>query len=156
MKIKWRDYGGKRRKFSTFLIVTAVNKCLEHVNANFIGAVAVTTMPGREICLQVGLNYAKELCHAFNLPLIPVHHMRAHAVVARMCSDSIRYPFLTLLISGGHCLLAVAKNVDEFYLLGESIDIAPGHFLDCVANELGLAQMGEFKVRVRINCFQSP
>ena len=74
--------------------------------------------------------------------------MRAHALVARMFHPEIKYPFLTLLISGGHCLLAVAEAPDRFYLLGESDDIAPGHYLDCVANEMGLNEMPQFKVNV--------
>lgn len=62
---------------------------------------------------------------------MPIHHMEAHALTARMCK-TVEFPFLVLLISGGHCLLAVAERVDRFLLLGESIDSAPGETLDKV------------------------
>ena len=113
-----------------------------------LSTVAVTTAPGRSICLQVGFSFAKDFCNRHGLAIVPVHHMRAHALVARMFHPEIKYPFLTLLISGGHCLLAVAEAPDRFYLLGESDDIAPGHYLDCVANEMGLNEMPQFKVNI--------
>ena len=120
-------------------------------------AVAVTNEPGREICLQIGLSFAKEFCRKHQISaLIPVHHMKAHAVVARMCHPGeIQYPFMTLLISGGHCLIAVAQNSQQFYLMGESIDIAPGHFLDVVAKDMGVHSIEEFKVSNPGNGFWS-
>lgn len=63
---------------------------------------------------------------------MPIHHMEAHALTARMHDNTIKFPFLVLLISGGHCLLAVAETVDKFLLLGESIDDAPGEAFDKV------------------------
>lgn len=58
--------------------------------------------------------------------------MEAHALTARMYDKSVTFPFLVLLISGGHCLLAVAKKVNKYLLLGESIDDAPGETFDKV------------------------
>ena len=66
-----------------------------------------------------------------NIPLIPIHHMEAHALTARMIED-VEFPYLVLLISGGHCLLAVAKGINDFLLLGKTIDDAPGEAFDKV------------------------
>jgi N6-L-threonylcarbamoyladenine synthase len=52
--------------------------------------------------------------------------MEAHALMGRMFDSDIKYPFLTLLISGGHCLLALVESPEKFYRLGESVDISPG------------------------------
>ncbi|XP_041976411.1 probable tRNA N6-adenosine threonylcarbamoyltransferase, mitochondrial [Aricia agestis] len=106
-------------------------------------AVAVTLEPGLPLSLTVGMKYAKYLCRKFNKPLIPIHHMEAHALVARM-NNEIEFPFLTLLISGGHCLLAVAKDVNQFSLLGQSIDFAPGELFDKVARRMKLRNIPEY------------
>merc|ERR1719495_1631021 len=76
--------------------------------------------------------------------MIPIHHMAAHALTVRM-EDDVRFPFLVLLISGGHCLLAVAKGINDFVLLGSSIDSSPGECLDKVARSLRLHILPEFR-----------
>lgn len=58
--------------------------------------------------------------------------MEAHALTGRMINPWIEFPFLVLLISGGHCLLSIVKSVDEFLLLGKSLDDAPGEAFDKV------------------------
>ena len=71
------------------------------------------------------------MCLKAEKPFIPIHHMEAHALTARML-ENISFPYLVLLISGGHCLLAVARGVTDFLLLGRSIDDAPGEAFDKV------------------------
>ncbi|XP_045446143.1 probable tRNA N6-adenosine threonylcarbamoyltransferase, mitochondrial [Melitaea cinxia] len=117
----------------------AVKQTLEKskLNASNIDAIAVTTKPGLLISLQIGVKYAKYLAKSYNKPIIPVHHMEAHALVARMFYD-IEFPFLALLISGGHCLLTVVKDVDNFLLLGNTLDNAPGEVLDKAARRMKL------------------
>lgn len=78
------------------------------------------------------MKYGKHLCRLHDKPFIPIHHMEAHALTARMLDPSVLYPFLVLLISGGHCLLAVVTDVDQFLLLGQSLDDAPGEAFDKV------------------------
>lgn len=102
-----------------------------------IDYIAVTVKPGLLVSLQIGFKYAKYLSKTFNKPLIPIHHMEAHALVARMFHD-IDFPFLALLISGGHCLLTLVKNVNDFLLLGHSLDNAPGEVLDKTARRMKL------------------
>ncbi|CAH2107190.1 unnamed protein product [Euphydryas editha] len=120
-------------------IELAVNQALEKakINVTAIDAIAVTTKPGLLISLQIGVKYAKYLSKSYNKPLIPIHHMESHALVARMFYD-IEFPFLTLLISGGHCLLAVVNDVDNFLLLGNTLDNAPGEVLDKAARRMKL------------------
>ncbi|XP_013187114.2 tRNA N6-adenosine threonylcarbamoyltransferase, mitochondrial-like [Amyelois transitella] len=120
-------------------IEQAVAEALENSNLTVddIDAIAVTTRPGMLMSLQVGVKYAKYLARKHNKPLIPIHHMEAHALVVRVSQD-VPFPYLSLLISGGHCLLAVVKDVDEFYLLGKSLDNAPGEVLDKGARRMKL------------------
>lgn len=117
----------------------AVKQALEQskLNVSNIDAIAVTTKPGLLISLQIGVKYAKYLAKSYNKPIIPIHHMEAHALVARMFYD-IEFPFLALLISGGHCLLTVVKDVDNFLLLGNTLDNAPGEVLDKAARRMKL------------------
>lgn len=119
----------------------ALNKA--HLGLKDINAIAVTTKPGLLISLEVGVKYAKYLSKKFNKPLIPIHHMEAHALAARMYYD-IPFPFLVLLISGGHCLLAIVNDINHFFLLGEGLDNAPGEIMDKVARRMKLRNIPEY------------
>jgi tRNA A37 threonylcarbamoyltransferase TsaD len=80
-----------------------------------LDAVAVTIGPGLSLCLKVGVQKARQIAYQANLPVIPCHHMEAHALVARMGNeDSIAFPFLCLLVSGGHNLLVLALGVGNY------------------------------------------
>jgi len=114
-----------------------------NIDVSQLAAVAATVKPGLPLSLAVGTNYAKALCKQFNKKFIPIHHMEAHALTARMV-EQVDFPFLVLLVSGGHCLLAIAHSVEEFHRLGESIDLAPGDALDKVARRLKLRNISEY------------
>jgi len=107
------------------------------VGMDNLSAIAVTNRPGLKGPLIIGTDYAKYLCLKYKVPMIPVHHMEAHALTARMVTP-VRFPFLVLLISGGHCLLALAKDIDSYELLGTSINDSPGEALDKCARYLKL------------------
>lgn len=107
-----------------------------------IDAISVANRPGLSQSIQVGLNYAKTLAKKYKKPLIPIHHMQAHALMPLLEHRQIRFPFITLLISGGHCLLAVAKRFDEFHIVGQTLDDAPGDTLDKFARRLRLRNLG--------------
>ncbi|XP_059052410.1 tRNA N6-adenosine threonylcarbamoyltransferase, mitochondrial-like [Achroia grisella] len=128
-------------------IELSVNEAIELSNFKIsdLDAIAVTTKPGMLINLQVGVKYAKYLARKFHKPLIPIHHMEAHALIARMY-QTITCPFVVLLISGGHCLLALVKDIDNFFLLGEGLDNAPGEIMDKVARRLKLKNIAEFSL----------
>ncbi|XP_062906146.1 tRNA N6-adenosine threonylcarbamoyltransferase, mitochondrial isoform X2 [Mobula hypostoma] len=107
------------------------------VSLNELTAIATTIKPGLALSLQVGLEYSLKLIEQYKKPFIPIHHMEAHALTIRML-QSVEFPFLVLLISGGHSLLAVARGVDDFLLLGQTMDEAPGDTFDKVARRLSL------------------
>ncbi|XP_023617881.1 LOW QUALITY PROTEIN: probable tRNA N6-adenosine threonylcarbamoyltransferase, mitochondrial [Myotis lucifugus] len=98
-----------------------------------LSAVATTTMPGLALSLGVGLSFSLQLVGQLRKPFIPIHHMEAHALTIRLTNE-VEFPFLVLLISGGHCLLALVRGVADFLLLGKSLDIAPGDMLDKVTH----------------------
>lgn len=114
-----------------------------HLTMNEIDAIAISNRPGLRLSLTIGLRYARHLALRYSKPIIPVHHMQAHALTARI-EHPIAYPFLCLLISGGHCILTFVKNVDEFLILGETHDNAPGQCFDMVARELQLQHLPQF------------
>ncbi|KAM5152466.1 tRNA N6-adenosine threonylcarbamoyltransferase, mitochondrial isoform 1-T2 [Mantella aurantiaca] len=107
------------------------------ISARNLSAIATTVKPGLALSLGVGLTYSLNLVKQYNKPFIPIHHMEAHALTVRLLYP-VEFPFLVLLISGGHCLLAVANSVSEFLLLGQSLDEAPGESLDKIARRLSL------------------
>lgn len=101
------------------------------VSVQELAAIATTVKPGLALSLEVGLQYSLNLVNKYQKPFIPIHHMEAHALTVRL-THHVEFPFLVLLLSGGHCILAVAQGVSDFLLLGQSIDIAPGDMLDKV------------------------
>lgn len=126
-------------------IEPTVNDTLQKAKLSMqdISAIAVTLRPGLALSLVVGMKYAKYLSRLHRKPIIPIHHMEAHALAARM-HHNISFPFLVLLISGGHCLLAVGQDVNHFQLLGQSMDIAPGEVFDKVARRMKLRNVAEY------------
>lgn len=122
-----------------------ITRTLEEANLsiNEIDAIAVTRGPGLPPCLPVGLNAAKALAAVTKKPLIGVHHMEAHALTARL-TNPVEFPFMTLLISGGHTLLLTANGLGDYTELGTSLDNAVGEAIDKTARLLGLewAQQG--------------
>jgi len=107
-----------------------------------LSAVAVTIGPGLSLCLKVGVLKAREVAHEGGVPLVPVHHMEAHATVARMLchagGESLEFPFLALLVSGGHNLLVLVEGLGRYKILGTTLDDAVGEAYDKVARLLGL------------------
>lgn len=110
-----------------------------------VDAIAVTNRPGLSLSLLVGLRYAKHLARTHGKPLIPVHHMEAHATMVRLGQPHVRFPYLCLLASGGHCLLTFVRSPLDFRLLGESLDDAPGEAFDKISRRLRLRLMPEFE-----------
>ncbi|KAJ2056345.1 Mitochondrial tRNAs modification protein [Coemansia sp. S146] len=104
-----------------------------------IDAVAVTRGPGMAASLGVGVAAAKALAAVNGLPLIGVHHMEAHALMARMGrEDVVQFPFLCVLVSGGHTMTLVAHDVNSYTTIGSTRDDSVGEAFDKVARDLGL------------------
>lgn len=106
-----------------------------------IDAFAVTAGPGLIGGVIVGLMTAKALASVHKKPLIAINHLEAHALTIRLVSD-IEFPFLLLLVSGGHCQILLAKAVGDYKKIGETIDDALGEAFDKVAQMLGLPYPG--------------
>lgn len=106
-----------------------------------IGAVAVTAGPGLIGGVLSGVMCAKGIASGAGLPLIGVNHLAGHALTPRL-TDGLAFPYLILLVSGGHCQFLIAHAPDKFTRLGGTIDDAPGEAFDKVARLLGLTQPG--------------
>lgn len=109
-----------------------------------IDAVAVTNRPGLSGSLAVGVSFAKGWSLATGIPLVTVDHMAAHAYAARLASreDPLPYPYLVLLVSGGHTMLAQSVAPEELHVLGTTIDDACGEAYDKVSAFLELGYPG--------------
>ncbi|KAK1395335.1 putative tRNA N6-adenosine threonylcarbamoyltransferase, mitochondrial [Heracleum sosnowskyi] len=103
-----------------------------------LSAVAVTIGPGLSLCLRVGVQKARQLAGSYSLPIVNVHHMEAHALVARLTEREVQFPFIALLISGGHNILILARELGQYLQLGTTIDDAIGEAYDKTAKWLGL------------------
>jgi N6-L-threonylcarbamoyladenine synthase len=106
-----------------------------------IDAIAVTAGPGLIGGVLSGVMLARGLAAAKGLPLVPVNHLAGHALTPRL-TDGIGFPYLMLLVSGGHCQFLSVEGVDRFRRLGGTIDDAPGEAFDKTAKLLGLPQPG--------------
>ncbi len=106
-----------------------------------LDGIAVTAGPGLIGGLLSGLMLAKGLAAASGLPMVGVNHLAGHALTPRL-TDGVEYPYLMLLVSGGHCQFLAVEGPESFRRLGSTIDDAPGEAFDKVAKLLGLPQPG--------------
>lgn len=120
-----------------------VTQAMQQANIKFeeLDAIAATAGPGLIGGVMVGLMTAKALAMVLRKPLIAVNHLEAHALTARL-TDKVEFPFLLLLVSGGHCQILVVKGVGDYQLLGQTIDDAVGEAFDKVGKMMGLPYPG--------------
>ena len=111
------------------------------VGLDAIDGIAVTCGPGLIGGVVSGVMMAKGLSMATGLPMYGINHLAGHALTPRL-SDGVAFPYLMLLVSGGHCQFLIAHGPDRFDRLGGTIDDAPGEAFDKVARLLGLQQPG--------------
>ncbi|WP_273826678.1 tRNA (adenosine(37)-N6)-threonylcarbamoyltransferase complex transferase subunit TsaD [Providencia rettgeri] len=107
-----------------------------------IDAVAYTAGPGLVGALMVGATVGRSLAFAWNVPAVAVHHMEGHLLAPMLEEKSPEFPFVALLVSGGHTQLISVTGIGEYELLGESIDDAAGEAFDKTAKLLGLDYPG--------------
>ncbi len=112
------------------------------VTLSQIGAVAYTAGPGLIGALLVGAAVGRSLAWALGIPAIEVHHMEAHLLAPLLEPDPPSFPFLALLVSGGHTLLVQVDGLGLYSILGESLDDAAGEAFDKTAKLLGLGYPG--------------
>jgi len=106
-----------------------------------VSAIAVTAGPGLIGGLLAGVMFAKGLSAASDKPLVGINHLAGHALTPRL-THQLAFPYLVLLVSGGHAQFLIAEGADRFRRLGGTIDDAPGEAFDKVAKLLGLPQPG--------------
>ena len=112
------------------------------LTAKDIDAVAYTAGPGLVGALLVGATVGRSLAFAWNVPAIPVHHMEGHLLAPMLEDNPPAFPFVALLVSGGHTQLISVTGIGQYELLGESIDDAAGEAFDKTAKLLGLDYPG--------------
>ncbi len=107
-----------------------------------VDAIAATAGPGLIGGVMVGLVTAKALAMATDKPLIAINHLEGHALSPRLADESLAYPYLLLLVSGGHCQILLVEGVGQFRRLATTIDDALGEAFDKSAKVLGLGYPG--------------
>ncbi len=107
-----------------------------------IDAIAYTKGPGLIGALFVGVGVGRSLAYAWDIPAIGVHHMEGHLLAPLLEDDKPEYPFVALLVSGGHTLLVDVQDLGQYTILGESIDDAAGEAFDKTAKIMGLGYPG--------------
>ncbi|WP_145477122.1 tRNA (adenosine(37)-N6)-threonylcarbamoyltransferase complex transferase subunit TsaD [Yersinia similis] len=112
------------------------------LNAKDIDAVAYTAGPGLVGALLVGATIGRALAFAWGVPAVPVHHMEGHLLAPMLEENAPEFPFVALLVSGGHTQLISVTSIGEYLLLGESVDDAAGEAFDKTAKLLGLDYPG--------------
>mgnify|MGYP001271155880 CR=1 FL=1 len=112
-----------------------------------IDAIASTAGPGLIVCLSVGLSFGKALAASLNKPFIAVNHLEGHALSPKL-NSKLDYPYLLLLISGGHSQFLSVKNLSEYQRLGTTIDDAIGEAFDKTAKLLGIEFPGGPQIEV--------
>ncbi|MDO4878711.1 MAG: tRNA (adenosine(37)-N6)-threonylcarbamoyltransferase complex transferase subunit TsaD [Neisseria sp.] len=129
-------------------LVPLTRACLRDAGKDYadIDAVAFTQGPGLGGALLAGSSYANALAFALNKPVIPVHHLEGHLLSPLLAADQPAFPFVALLVSGGHTQLMAVRGIGDYTLLGESVDDAAGEAFDKTAKLLGLPYPGGAKL----------
>ncbi len=125
------------------MIAEVTRRAMAEADLGYDGldGIAATAGPGLVGGVMVGLSFGKAAALARGLPLVAVNHLEGHAVSARLGAE-IAYPFLLLLVSGGHCQLLEVRGVGDMSRIGATIDDAAGEAFDKIAKALGLGYPG--------------
>ena len=124
-------------------------RAIKDSNVNFreIDAIASTAGPGLIVCLTVGLSFGKTLALSLNKPFIAVNHLEGHALSPKL-NSRIKYPYLLLLISGGHTQFLSVEGLGKYKRLGTTIDDALGEAFDKTAKILGIEFPGGPQIEI--------
>ena len=128
-----------------YIVQKAINDSA--IDIKEIDAVASTAGPGLIVCLSVGLSFGKAFAVSLNKPFIAVNHLEGHALSPKLNSE-LDYPYLLLLISGGHSQYLSVKNLSKYERLGTTIDDAIGETFDKTAKLLGIEFPGGPQIEV--------
>ena len=141
-----REYGGVVPELASRdhirKTLPMIDESILKIGSPKIDAIAYTAGPGLVGALLVGASIAKSLAFAWNVPCLGIHHMEGHLLAALLVDKPPEYPFVALLVSGGHTQLMACHEPENYELLGESQDDAAGEAFDKVAKMLGLPYPG--------------
>lgn len=146
-QMEHKVYGGVVPEIAARAHLDHIDEILEEtfkkagLTPNDIDAVAAAAGPGLIGGVVIGVMAAKAISLALNKPFIALNHLEGHALAPRLTSD-VEYPYLLLLVSGGHCQILIVKGVGDFERLGTTIDDAAGEAFDKVAKMLNLGYPG--------------
>jgi len=141
-------YGGVVPEIASRKHLEAINTVLREalsdaqVTLKELDGIAVTRGPGLIGSLLIGLSTAKALAYTLNIPLIGVNHLEGHIAASFLAEKTPEFPFVALVVSGGHTNIYLAKNYHDFVLLGQTRDDAAGEAFDKAANLLNLGYPG--------------
>jgi N6-L-threonylcarbamoyladenine synthase len=126
------------------LLYNMANEAIESakIKVTDIEGIAVTNGPGLAGALLTGVSFAKGLAMGLGVKIVSINHLEAHIIANFLEQDNLNFPFLCLLVSGGHTQLWLIKEMENYYLLGESRDDAAGEAFDKGARILGLKYPG--------------
>ena len=140
------EYGGVVPELASrdhcLKIISVLEDALGARNISEIDQIAYTSGPGLLGALLVGESFAHGLSAGLGKPTIPVHHLEAHLMAPALDFDDISFPFISLLVSGGHSLIIDVKGLGDYTILGESQDDAVGEAFDKVGKLLNLPYPG--------------
>ncbi|BDP31403.1 TPA: tRNA (adenosine(37)-N6)-threonylcarbamoyltransferase complex transferase subunit TsaD [Vibrio vulnificus] len=142
------DYGGVVPELASRdhvkKTIPLIKEALKEANltAKDIDGVAYTAGPGLVGALLVGATIGRSLAYAWGVPAVPVHHMEGHLLAPMLEDNPPPFPFVAVLVSGGHSMMVEVKGIGEYKILGESIDDAAGEAFDKTAKLMGLDYPG--------------
>ncbi|EJO2020607.1 tRNA (adenosine(37)-N6)-threonylcarbamoyltransferase complex transferase subunit TsaD [Vibrio vulnificus] len=142
------DYGGVVPELASRdhvkKTIPLIKEALKEANltAKDIDGVAYTAGPGLVGALLVGATIGRSLGYAWGVPAVPVHHMEGHLLAPMLEDNPPPFPFVAVLVSGGHSMMVEVKGIGEYKILGESIDDAAGEAFDKTAKLMGLDYPG--------------
>lgn len=146
------EYGGVVPEIASRKHIEKVNQVIEQaltdagVKLSDITAIAVTYGPGLVGALLVGVSAAKAISFASGIPLVGVHHIEGHISANYIENETLKPPFVCLVVSGGHSHLVVVKDYGEYEIIGRTRDDAAGEAFDKVARAIGLGYPGGPKI----------
>ncbi len=142
------EYGGVVPELASRDHVRKLPRLIHHVldqaglQADALHAIAYTAGPGLVGALLSGICTAQAMADALQIPALAVHHMEGHLLAPFLAGESVNFPFLALLVSGGHTQLVLAEALGQYRLLGDTLDDAVGEAFDKTAKLLGLPYPG--------------
>ncbi|MGS2719735.1 tRNA (adenosine(37)-N6)-threonylcarbamoyltransferase complex transferase subunit TsaD [Paraglaciecola aestuariivivens] len=142
------DYGGVVPELASRdhvrKLVPLIKQALKEANSSQadIDGIAFTKGPGLVGALLVGSSVARSLAYAWNKPAVGVHHMEGHLLAPMLDEPAPAFPFVALLVSGGHSMMVKVAGIGQYQVLGESVDDAAGEAFDKTAKLLGLDYPG--------------